>query len=156
MSHPSLQILRGGLLFGMIVLVVVGCSGGKSVTLPENPPTVLRPVDYDSVYAVSEVDKRPKARGGMRAIQQRIDYPDALKRLGIGGRVHVQFVVSPKGQSNNIEVVKRAHPDLEREARRVIMASPFEPGTLNDDPVPVRMTLPLTFRSRVSRIEVQK
>lgn len=145
MARRSWSIERGVLAVALAV-IAVGCSGGKAVTLPENPPSVLRPVDYDTVYAVSEVDPQPKARGGMQAIQQRIDYPDALKGTGIEGRVHVQFVVSPEGRPTNIEVVKRAHPDLDREARRVIMASSFKPGRLNGAPEPVRMTLPLTFR----------
>ena len=151
MVRRSWSLNRGVLIFGLFV-IAVGCSGGEAVTLPEDPPTVLRPVDYDTVYAVSEVDQRPQARGGMRALQQRIDYPDVLKRLGIGGRVRVQFVVSPKGRTTNIEVARRAHPDLEREARRVILASTFEPGTMGGEPVPVRMTLPLTFRSRTTGI----
>lgn len=147
MSPVLYDIPRGLFVLGILVLVGLGCSGGKAVTLPKNPAEVLRPVDYDTVYAVSEVDQRPQPEGGMSALVDRMEYPEPLIELGIGGRVLVEFIVSPNGRPTNVEVAKGAHPDLDREARRVILASPFEPGRRNGEAVPVGMMLPLTFHS---------
>lgn len=68
MSPVLYEIPRGLFVLGILVLVGLGCSGGKAVTLPKNPAEVLRPVDYDTVYAVSEVDQRPQPEGGMERL----------------------------------------------------------------------------------------
>jgi len=110
--------------------------GSKTGTLPQDPPPVLRPVEYDTVYAASAADRTPKTEGGL----------EALKEVGIGGRVYVQFVVSPRGRATNVRidrhltVERQSHPDLEREARRVIMVSPFNPGQRDGEAVPVRVS----------------
>lgn len=164
-TSRSWSIERGAFAAELVVVVAValaaiaaGCSSDKSsekssdrssdktVTLPENPPAVLRPVDYDTVYASSseEVDEGPDMKGGLKAVSQRMDYPDVLQDTTLQDAeaqksVGVQFVVSPDGQATNIELVKRGHPDLEREVRRAVMALSFKPGRLNGTPVPVRM-----------------
>lgn len=75
------------------------------MTLPENPPEVLRSVQYDTVYANSVVDHPPEVKGGMEAVVEEMESPDGALQ-GVDGRVEVRFVVSPEGDATNVEVVQ--------------------------------------------------
>jgi TonB family protein len=145
------QILLWGILFGSVGGFGGGCSGGKTVTLPEHPPKVLRPVQYDTVYANSAVDNPPEVRGGMEAVVEEMESPDGALQ-GVDGRVEVQFVVSSEGEATNVQVVQAGYPPYEREARRVILTLDFLPGQLEETTVPVRMTLPFAFHKRKTRV----
>jgi TonB family protein len=65
----------------------------------------------------------------------------------IEGTVLVAFVVNADGNvdGSSAMVLRGVHPDLDREARRVITASIFWPGCRGGIPVRVRVTAPITF-----------
>lgn len=114
------------------------------MTLPENPPDVLRAAQYDTVYTDSDVDHPPEIKGGKEAVLKEMDYPDGAVQ-GVDRRVQVQFVVSSEGEATNVEVIQSGYPAYEREARRIVMALDFRPGRHQGTAVPVRMTMPFTF-----------
>lgn len=150
--HPApLRVLLWSILFGSVGGSGGGCSSGKTVTLPEKPPEVLRSVQYDTVYVNSAVDNSPEVRGGMEAVVEEMESPDGALQ-GVDGRVEVQFVVSSEGEATNVQVVQAGYPPYEREARRVILTLDFLPGRLGETTVPVRMTLPFTFHKRKTRV----
>ena len=146
-TNSPLQLVAVLLSVGIVVLAA-GCSGSTETVKNAQGqyPAVLRPASFDTVYSVEAIDQRPEPQGGMRAIVRRMDYPEGAKDAGISGQVMVGFIVAPDGRATNIQVVEAVHPLLDNEARRVICASPFSPGRLSGEPVPVRVELPLTFR----------
>jgi TonB family protein len=133
-------------LVGLVVIGIFGCSGGRTAALPEDPDEKYLPVTYDTVFAKSEVDQAPEFKGGLEAVVDRMWYPREALRQGISGRVIVEFVVSPEGSPTNVKVTDSVHSLLDREALRVVLASELVPGRKGERHVPVRMTLPLTFR----------
>ena len=60
------------------------------------------------------------------------------------GRIHVSFLVDEKGNVSAASIKKGLHPDLDKEARRVVSSMPrWEPALKNGKPVKVRMIIPI-------------
>jgi protein TonB len=92
------------------------------------------------------VENQPELIGGMKALQQSVDYPDFAKKAGIEGRVIVQFVVDEQGNVTNPKVVRGVHKLLNEEAVKAVKDQKFKPGKQRGKPVKVQMSLPVTFR----------
>lgn len=76
-----------------------------------------------------------------------IRYPKDAWDEGIGGKVHIRFIVTEKGLIDSPWVVKPLYPSLDSEALRVIRTMPpWKPGKQNGKPVRVPFTLPVYFR----------
>lgn len=80
-----------------------------------------------------------------RALSQ--EYPPELRRLGIGGTVTLRFRVLPDGtvDSASLRVTEAPDERFAEPARRVALAMRFRPARLNHQPVPVWVSLPITF-----------
>jgi TonB family protein len=96
------------------------------------------------------VDEMPMYPGGDKALLQFIKdnviYPEELKEAKIGGRVIVRFAVNTEGNAEAVSVLKGVHPDLDKEAIRVVkMLKGFKPGIQGGIPVPVWYMVPVTF-----------
>lgn len=92
------------------------------------------------------VEDQPQLNGGMQALYDEVRYPRRARQAGIEGRVIVQFVVSADGTVTDAKVARGVHPLLDEEALRAVRQMTFEPGMQRGEPVPVRMSLPVTFR----------
>lgn len=93
----------------------------------------------------------PSYHGGMNAfyhyIKQHLRYPKRAKRLGIEGRVTLQFVVDTDGRIREATVIKGIGAGCDEEALRVVLAAPgWQPGRQRGKPVKVRMVVPITFK----------
>ena len=147
----SFLLLSGGL---------VGCGGSESATsgdsdqlFDEMQPSRLDQytpsgVPYDTIYAPPDVDAHLTLDGGVETLYRRVNYPDEAKRRGLSGKVWVGFIVAPDGDPTHVQVVKPAHPILDKAARRAVTDVRFSPGTVAGSPVPVKGVVPLTFKLR--------
>lgn len=93
----------------------------------------------------------PQFAGGPEALQKfmqkNLRYPAQALSNSIAGKVYVSFVVNTDGSITNIEVTKGLGFGTDEEAVRVIRKMPaWTPGRQNSHPVPVRYTMPITFR----------
>lgn len=107
--------------------------------------------DIDDVPEIFNiVESMPTPEGGMKAfykfLQKNMKYPRQAVRMGVEGKVFVQFVVDTQGNVTDIQVVKGIHTQCDQEAMRVIKAYPgWVPGKQRGNPVKVRMMMPITF-----------
>ncbi|WP_119841450.1 energy transducer TonB [Salinibacter ruber] len=92
------------------------------------------------------VENQPELVGGMRALQQSVEYPEFAKKAGIEGRVIVQFVVDEQGNVKNPKVTRGVHKLLNEEAVKAVKEQSFKPGKQRGQAVKVQMSLPVTFR----------
>jgi periplasmic protein TonB len=104
----------------------------------------------DEVFFI--VEDMPKFNGGDPAtefrkyISQNLRYPEIAAENGISGRVIVQFAVNNKGRVVDAVVVVGVDPALDKEALRVVMASPaWTPGKQRGKEVKVLFTFPINF-----------
>lgn len=97
------------------------------------------------------VEKMPEFAGGMdalmRYLRSHLRYPSAALREQAEGRVYVSFVVQADGTIADISVPKGLGYGLDEEAQRVVrQMPPWTPGRQSNHAVPVRFTLPITFK----------
>lgn len=92
------------------------------------------------------VENMPKLKGGLAALQQKINYPEEASNAGEQGRVVVKFIVNEEGKVVNPEVVKGVSESLDQEALRVVKQAQFEPGKQDGKPVRVQYSLPITYQ----------
>lgn len=111
---------------------------------PPEPEDEGEEEEEDEVFMV--VEEMPEPKGGMAALQQKIEYPEFARKAGIEGRVFVQFTVDENGQVTNPVVQRGVHKLLDQEAVRVVQETEFVPGRQRGNPVKVRMSLPITFK----------
>lgn len=106
---------------------------------------------YTKVYESDYVDDKPEFPGGSTSLINFINshrqYPQEAYDLGIEGRVTCAFVVNPDGKISHIKVLKGVESSLNKEAVRLVSIMPdWEPGKINDQPVPVRVVYCIPFR----------
>ncbi|MEQ9577833.1 MAG: energy transducer TonB [Marinoscillum sp.] len=97
------------------------------------------------------VDQQPEFPGGMAAfykyVGQEMKYPEEARRMGVEGRVYVQFVINKDGSVDAVNAVKGIGGGCDEEAVRVIANAPdFIPGKQEGEPVYVRMVMPVIFK----------
>jgi protein TonB len=88
-----------------------------------------------------------KGQEGFRTwIAKNLRYPEIAAENGISGKVYVQFAVNSKGQVVDAVVVRGVDPALDKEAQRVVLASPkWSPGKQRGKAVKVQFTFPINF-----------
>ena len=90
--------------------------------------------------------------GGIRyfydCVKDNMRYPKQAMRMGLEGRVFVQFVVEKNGEISNLEVMRGIGAGCDEEALRVVQqcGGKFIPAKVKGQPVRQRLVLPITFR----------
>ncbi|UHG91876.1 TonB family protein [Spirosoma oryzicola] len=99
----------------------------------------------------TEVEKQAEFKGGMNALgsflAQNLSYPVNAQRSGAEGKVFIKFVVCTDGTLCDYEVINSVHPELDKEALRVVrkMSGRWKPGSLRGQNVRVLYNLPINF-----------
>lgn len=120
---------------------------------PVGPPVaapVAAPVVEDEEPLLF-VEEMPAPDGGMGSfyayLAKNMKYPEQAKRLGIEGRVFVQFVVEKNGKITDIKIQKGIGAGCDEEAVRVLSSHPaWKPGKQRGRPVRVKMVIPIMFK----------
>jgi protein TonB len=105
--------------------------------------------EVDEVFTV--VEDQPEFPGGIQAfyefVGKELKYPSQARRLGVEGRVYIEFVVGKDGELTNFTVVKGVGAGCDEEAIRVMKLVPkFKPGKQRGKAVKVRMVMPIYFK----------
>ena len=80
-------------------------------------------------------------------VAKNLRYPQAAAKLGIEGRVFIEFIITKDGSVVNAKCIKGIGDLCDSEAVRVISNSPnWIPGKKNGENVNVKMVLPITFK----------
>ncbi len=99
--------------------------------------------EEDEIFVV--VEQKPDC-GGVKALQDEVEYPDFARKAGIEGRVFVQFVVNEQGNVVDPKVTRGVHKLLNNEALRAVKKLDCKPGQQRGNTVKVQMSLPVTFK----------
>jgi protein TonB len=105
--------------------------------------------EVDEIFTI--VEDQPTPPGGMSAfykyVATSLRYPAQARRMGIEGRVFVQFVVDKDGSVTEVKAVTGIGAGCDQEAERVLKSSPkWTPGKQRGRSVKVRMVLPIIFK----------
>ena len=124
-----------------------------AVIAPPTPPAPTAPVveveESDEPFIF--VENQPAPVGGYEAFYKYIGkntkYPDQARRIGVEGKVFVQFVVDKDGSITDVQVIKGIGSGCDEEAIRVVKSAPkWTPGKQRGRPVKVRISVPITFK----------
>ena len=80
--------------------------------------------------------------------ETRPHYPSTAMRAGIQGTVEVEAVVDVDGNISDARVFRPLHPELDEQALNAVREWKFVPGVMNGKPVPVLVTIELSFMTR--------
>lgn len=105
--------------------------------------------EVDEIFTI--VEDQPEFPGGMQAfynfVGKKMKYPSQARRMGIEGRVYVEFIVDKDGSVTNVRSVKGIGAGCDEEAVRVMKTVPkFKPGKQRGRPVKVKMVMPIYFK----------
>lgn len=115
----------------------------------QQPQTAAKNNTEEPIFTV--VEEMPEYPGGMsefmKFIAQNIKYPADALQGKVEGRVIARFVVCKDGSISDIEIMRSVSPSLDAEAVRVLKLMPkWKPGRQRGKAVPVKFTVPVTFR----------
>ncbi len=112
-------------------------------------PVVEEKEDVDQIFSVVEETAEPK--GGMPAfykyVSEKMKYPAQARRMGVEGRVFVEFVVNRDGSIVDVKAIKGIGAGCDEEAVRVVQSAPaWKPGKQRGKPVRQKMVIPIIFK----------
>ena len=119
-------------------------------------------VKYDeNLYAITEITKQEgdvfmiveetaRPVGGMAAfyefLTKEIKYPAEARRMGIEGKVFIEFIINTDGSISDVKPVRGIGGGCDEEAVRVISLSQnWEPGKQRGEVIRQRMLMPVVF-----------
>lgn len=109
------------------------------------PPKEEKPITEEPSFFVA-VEEPPQPVGGLAAIQNKIVYPIAAKRLGIEGKVLIQAIVDENGNVAKAKVIKGIGSGCDEAALDAVKSSKFTPGKQRGKNVRVQITIPIVFK----------
>lgn len=97
-----------------------------------------------------EPENMPKYPGGVteffKYVSDNIQYPDEARKLGIEGKVFVQFLINTDGSIDHVKIVKGIDTACDKEAKRIVENSAnWIPMVVDGEPRAMTMVLPITF-----------
>jgi len=114
-------------------------------------PVEIEKEDPNQIFLV--VEEGASFKGGLNAFyeyvgkQMRGKYPAQARRMGIEGRVFVEFVVNRDGSVQDVKAIKGIGGGCDELAIKVIQDSPkWNPGKQRGKPVRQRMVMPIVFK----------
>ena len=104
-------------------------------------------------YATDQMPQFPGGEGAMmKYLSAHIKYPPEAVENNVQGQVIVQFVVEKDGSIGEVKVIRSRHPELDKEAVRVVKTLPaFIPGKKNGEPVNIWYTIPVRFKAEAGK-----
>ena len=119
---------------------------------PKEEPKPEPKPDPDENKVFTTVEQKASYPGGDAAllawINSNIVYPPMAVEEDAQGRVIVSFVVEKDGSITDVKVARGRHPELDKEAVRVVKKIPkkFVPAKQNGKNVRYKFNLPVTFK----------
>jgi protein TonB len=105
----------------------------------------------DDVISFRVVEDLPQFPGGpmelMKWLQRNLKYPSSVQNQKIQGKVVAEFIVNKDGSVTDVKVVKKLHPQCDREVLRVLQMMPrWTAGIQNDQPCRTKVCIPVVFK----------
>lgn len=127
----------------------------ESPTINANDPSStitikVEPEIDSSKFIFLVVEKKPEPIGGYenfyRVVSQNLKYPAQARKLGVEGKVSIDFVVDQFGNPTNIKVMKGIGAGCDEEAMRVVSIPKWNAGKQRGKAVNVKMGMQIHFK----------
>jgi periplasmic protein TonB len=119
----------------------------KPVTVVTEIPEVVEELPFDVVETPAE----PKngLKGFYQWIAEKLNgkYPAQARRMGVEGKVFLNFIIAKDGSISDVKVTKGIGAGCDELATKIMQGAPaWKPGLQRGKAVKSRFTLPITFR----------
>ncbi len=111
----------------------------------EAPPPPKEDIEEEPTYFVA-VEEMPSPIGGIKAIQEKIVYPEIAKRAGVEGKVYILAFVNEQGEVTKAQVIKGIGAGCDEAALNAVLKTRFTPGKQRGKPVKVQVSIPIIFK----------
>ncbi len=111
----------------------------------EAPPPPKEEIEEEPTYFVA-VEEMPSPIGGIKAIQEKIVYPEIAKRAGVEGKVYILAFVNEQGEVTKAQVIKGIGAGCDEAALNAVLKTRFTPGKQRGKPVKVQVSIPIIFK----------
>jgi len=127
----------------LLILLVFACSGIRNdstqtaiISVPDPEQIVPDPndtTDYSKMIYFT-VDEMPTFQGGninrfRKYVMVETKIPNGITVDSDTIRIFVQFIVTPEGKVDKVQVITPVHPDIDKEVLKVVESSPlWKPG----------------------------
>jgi periplasmic protein TonB len=135
------------------LIALIGSTGGSGTGIEGGTGTGIfpTPIPIDSTDKPRWTVQEPARFEGNFGewIGKHLKYPHDAEEMRVGGKVTVQFIINKQGKVENPIVTRGAHPDLDKEAIRVIVSSSslWTPGKQDGYPVKQFFNMTITFQT---------
>jgi len=109
------------------------------------PPPPKEEIEEEPTYFVA-VEEMPGPIGGIKAIQEKIVYPEIAKRAGVEGKVYVLAFVNEQGEVTKAQIIKGIGAGCDEAALNAVLKTRFTPGKQRGKPVKVQVSIPIIFK----------
>jgi TonB family protein len=140
----AFPVLAMAMVFGVISCELPGAS--------EEELTIQAAAVSDGPEEVfTKVEEMPTPPGGMSAfytyVARTLKYPAQARRLGVEGKVFIEFAVDKDGSITDVKALKGIGAGCDMEAMNVIAQSPkWQAGRQRGRAVKTKIILPITFK----------
>jgi len=117
----------------------------EEMEAPPPPPKEEKKVEEEPTYFVA-VEEMPEPVGGIKAIQEKIIYPEIAKRAGVEGKVYILAFVDESGNVTKAQVLKGIGAGCDEAALDAVLKTKFKPGKQRGKPVKVQVSIPVIFK----------
>lgn len=127
-----------------LALIFLFISGCRNETNQQETPITPRSFNKED-YRI-KADVMPEPIGGMKAIQEKVVYPEEAKDKKIEGRVYVLTFIDENGEVVETKIIKGADPSLDSAAAQAVRQVKFTPAKNEGKNVKVQVTVPIVFK----------
>lgn len=113
--------------------------------LPPPPPAEKKIQVQEEEEWFEAVEQLPEIIGGLKSIQESLEYPQLAIRAGIEGPVIIYAYVTPTGDVAKVELAKGIGGGCDEEALKKVKEAKFSPGLQRGRPVPTKVAVRLRF-----------
>ena len=125
---------------------VIAVEDAKVEDKVSSPPPKEVVEDKEEPNYFVAVEEMPQPIGGLKAIQEKIEYPEIAIRAGVEGKVFVRAFVDETGTVTSAEIVKGIGAGCDEAALDAIQKTKFTPGKQRGKPIKVQVTIPVVFK----------
>ena len=111
------------------------------------PPIIHKEkIVEDEIIIFKRVETKPEIIGGMKSLQEKIYYPEIVRRIGKEGEVIIEFIVNKDGDVESAKVLQSVIEPLDEICLNAVKELKFTPGMQRGKPVKVKMKIPINFK----------
>jgi len=103
-------------------------------------------IKTDELVFIEAPQEMPEPVDGWNSLYKKIVYPEIARKQKASGTVTLSVYIDKNGDVISIEILKSAHPALDKAAEDAVYELKFKPGKQEGRPVDTRIAVPVKFK----------